>query len=282
MSEKIAILSDIHGNMTALEAVLADAHSQGVADYWLLGDNLMPGPAGQELLDRLAQLPSSIQIRGNWEDCFLNSLDGQFDLDNPTDVYLARLSLFLQPLLKEEAITSMRELPLHQTKISHGLHFAISHHLPRKNFGRELVIDADTAAFSPLFEEETADIAIYGHIHAQVLRYSAQGQLIINPGAVGQPYFLWDKFQKDRRAQYTIIELNSHGLAGVDFRKVNFDIDKELALAGERQLPYQDLYRLIMETGETHTHDKPLLTKIHQERGYLQDVRDYLDALGVE
>ena len=40
---KIALLSDIHGNTTALEAVLADARQLGVDEYWLLGDILMPG-----------------------------------------------------------------------------------------------------------------------------------------------------------------------------------------------------------------------------------------------
>lgn len=40
---KIALLSDIHGNTTALEAVLADARQRGVDEYWLLGDILMPG-----------------------------------------------------------------------------------------------------------------------------------------------------------------------------------------------------------------------------------------------
>ena len=39
---KIALLSDIHGNMTALEAVLADSQRAKVDEYWLLGDTLMP------------------------------------------------------------------------------------------------------------------------------------------------------------------------------------------------------------------------------------------------
>ena len=40
---KIAVLSDIHGNTRALEAVLADAEKAGAEEYWLLGDILMPG-----------------------------------------------------------------------------------------------------------------------------------------------------------------------------------------------------------------------------------------------
>ena len=46
--DEIALLSDIHGNTTALEAVLADARQLGVDEYWLLGDILMPGDRGVE------------------------------------------------------------------------------------------------------------------------------------------------------------------------------------------------------------------------------------------
>ncbi|HGJ2436828.1 TPA: metallophosphoesterase, partial [Streptococcus pneumoniae] len=50
---KIALLSDIHGNTTALEAVLADAQQLGVDEYWLLGDILMPGTGRRRILDLL-------------------------------------------------------------------------------------------------------------------------------------------------------------------------------------------------------------------------------------
>ena len=50
---KIAVLSDIHGNTTALEAVLADAQKAGVDEYWLLGDILMPGTGRKNILHTL-------------------------------------------------------------------------------------------------------------------------------------------------------------------------------------------------------------------------------------
>ncbi|VSZ63796.1 serine/threonine protein phosphatase family protein [Streptococcus pneumoniae] len=65
---KIALLSDIHGNTTALEAVLADARQLGVDEYWLLGDILMPGTGRRRILDLLDQLPITARVLGNWED----------------------------------------------------------------------------------------------------------------------------------------------------------------------------------------------------------------------
>lgn len=50
MKRKIALLSDIHGNVTALEAVLADAKKEQVTDYWFLGDLLAPERGERKLL----------------------------------------------------------------------------------------------------------------------------------------------------------------------------------------------------------------------------------------
>lgn len=66
MNHKIAILSDIHGNATALEAVIADAKNQGVSKYWLLGDIFLPGPGANDLVALLKDLPITASVRGNW------------------------------------------------------------------------------------------------------------------------------------------------------------------------------------------------------------------------
>ena len=60
MNHKIAILSDIHGNTTALEAVLNDAKELGATEYWLLGDFFLPGPGGNDLMDLLEGVPITV------------------------------------------------------------------------------------------------------------------------------------------------------------------------------------------------------------------------------
>lgn len=59
---KIAVISDIHGNTTALEAVIEDAKQAMVDEYWLLGDILMPGTGRKNILDLLATLNKRILI----------------------------------------------------------------------------------------------------------------------------------------------------------------------------------------------------------------------------
>ena len=64
MKRKIALLSDIHGNVTALEAVLADAKKEQVTDYWFLGDLLAPGTGRRKILDFTNQSPSAGKLGG--------------------------------------------------------------------------------------------------------------------------------------------------------------------------------------------------------------------------
>jgi len=95
MNHKIAILSDIHGNVTALEAVIADAKAQGVSEYWLMGDIFLPGPGANDLVALLKELSITTSVRGNWDDCVLEALDGQYGLEDPQEVQLLRMTQYL-------------------------------------------------------------------------------------------------------------------------------------------------------------------------------------------
>lgn len=188
MNHKIAILSDIHGNATALEAVIADAKNQGVSEYWLLGDIFLPGPGANDLVALLKDLPITASVRGNWDDCILEALDGEYGLEHPQEIQSMRMTQFLMERMDPATIVWLRSLPLLEKKEVEGLRFSISHNLPDKNYGGDLLVGNDTEKFDQLLDEET-DVAVYGHVHKQLLRYGSQGQQIINPGSIGMPYF---------------------------------------------------------------------------------------------
>lgn len=276
MTRKIALLSDIHGNATALEAVLADAAAQGVTDYWFLGDLLLPGTGRRDILERMAQLPVSLQVRGNWEDSLWHALHGKLDLTRPSHLYLTRLCHFVLEEVSPGEIDQMQELPLQILTEVEGLKIAVSHHLPDKNWGRELIHIGDQADFDRLFEGNDCAIAVYGHIHQQFLRYGTGGQLIINPGSIGQPFFLDAALRKDLRAQYGIIEIDETGLKDVDLRRVAYDVEEELARARDLQLPYYEIYEESLVNGIHHTHNHDLLREISEREGYAQDIEKFL------
>ena len=279
MKRRIALLSDVHGNATALEAVLADAESQAVTDYWFLGDLLMPGTGRRNILERLERLPISLQVRGNWEDSLWHALHQKLDLTRPSHLYLTKLCHFVLEEIRPEEIDRMRELPLQVLTEVAGLKIAVSHHLPDKNWGRELIHIGNQSDFDRLFEGNEAVIAIYGHIHQQFLRYGTGGQLIINPGSIGQPFFLDATLRQDLRAQYAILEIDETGMKDVDMRRVAYDVEHELARARELQLPYYEIYEESLVNGIHHTHNHDLLREISEREGYFEDVQDFIRNL---
>ena len=279
MKRRIALLSDVHGNATALEAVLADAESQAVTDYWFLGDLLMPGTGRRNILERLERLPISLQVRGNWEDSLWHALHQKLDLTRPSHLYLTKLCHFVLEEILPEEIDRMRELPLQVLTEVAGLKIAVSHHLPDKNWGRELIHIGNQSDFDRLFEGNESVIAIYGHIHQQFLRYGTGGQLIINPGSIGQPFFLDATLRQDLRAQYAILEIDETGMKDVDMRRVAYDVEQELARARELQLPYYEIYEESLVNGIHHTHNHDLLREISEREGYFEDVQDFIRNL---
>ena len=265
-------MSDIHGNLTALNAVADDMKNQEISDCWFLGDLVMPGPATNVLFDKLKQLNTSVYIRGNWDDCFLNVKDHTVGnhLDDPSDVYIGMLGQYVAKYMSQKNEQFLRSFPIHMIKNVNGLSINLSHNLNDLNSGPALLAEADTDHFDALFLDKHIDIAIYGHVHHQMLRYSNQDQLIINPGSIGQPFFKHAILNQDRRAQYAILEIDDQGLANVTFRKITYDLNEELTQAKEAGVPYTNLYQEILFDGVAHTHDDELLDKINQQYGYVE------------
>ncbi|WIG39556.1 metallophosphoesterase family protein [Bacillus toyonensis] len=278
MKHKIAVLADVHGNATALKAVIEDSLKEGVTDYWFLGDLIMPGPGSNDLFEMLDSVNVDTYVQGNWEDSFLDVLNKNIDIDNATDIYVSRLVQYQCENLDKNYINHIKKLPLHITKQVNDLSISISHNLQNKNYGGDLWPTNNQEQFDRLFDCDY-DIAIYAHTHHQLLRYSSNDQLIINPGTVGQPFYKWNKLNSDLRAQYAILEIDEAGITDVRFKKVFYDVEKEYKNATNKNLPYIDLYRELLETGKTHTHDIELLQEINDKYNYKNEVIKFIEKI---
>ena len=275
---KIAVLSDIHGNMTALEAVLADARAAEVEEYWLLGDILMPGTGRRRILTLLADLPITARVLGNWENSLWRGLHRKLDPTKVSHRYLLRQCQYILEEISPEEIEDLHNQPMQVHRQFGDLTVGITHHLPGKNWGRELIHTGKQEDFDRLVTEPHASIAVYGHIHQQLLRYGSDGQLILNPGSIGQPFFLDANLRKDLRAQYMILEFDEAGLSDVDFRRVDYDVEAELQLAKDLKLPYFQIYYESLINGIHHTHNQELLYEIAQEQGHDAELNAWLDG----
>ena len=277
MNHKIAILSDIHGNTTALAGVLEDAKNLGATEYWLLGDIFLPGPGANDLVDLLKDLPITASVRGNWDDCVLEALDGEYGLEDPQEIQLLRMTQYLMERLNPEHIDWLRNLPMVAKKEVEGLRFSLSHNLPEKNYGGDLLVENDTEKFDQLLDE-TTDVAVYGHVHKQLLRYGNQGQQIINPGSIGMPYFDWVGL-KNHRAQYALLEVENGELVNIQFRKVAYDYEAELESAKGKGLPFIEMYEELRREDNYQGHNIELLTSLIEQHNYLQEANAFLESI---
>ncbi|GGC78174.1 metallophosphoesterase family protein [Enterococcus wangshanyuanii] len=275
MKNKIALLADIHGNLTALESVLEDCKRKEVADYWILGDLFLPGPGGIEILKKLREVAPSAWIKGNWDDCFLEVIDKKIDLKDSTDVYVGMLASNIFPQLNQEDIDFLRNMPMQQIKKIAGLTVSLTHNLPEVNYGGQLHASSKQSEFDKLFSTES-DIAVYAHIHHQTLRYSSEDQIIINPGSIGQPFNSWKNFKYDRRAHYALLELEDGCLVNVDFRRVTYDTETEIKRSQEVNLPFYSLYEEMIYSGKTYTHDQVVLEELIQKNNYREKLKNFL------
>lgn len=278
MMTKIAVLSDIHGNTTALNAVLEDALSLQVDEYWLLGDIIMPGTGRKNILETLADLPITAQVLGNWEYSLWRACHRKLDETKPSLRYLLRQCQYIMEEVSQEEIDALQNYPLQIHRQFGDLTIGLSHHLPDKNWGRELIHLGKQEDFDRLVTDPACDIAVYGHIHQQLLRYGSGGQLILNPGSIGQPFFLSSNLRRDLRAQYMILEFDEKGLKDVDFRRVDYDVQAELQLAKDLNLPYYQVYYESLVKGIHHTHNQDLLHEIAQEQGHDAELDDWLSS----
>ena len=277
MKHRIAILSDIHGDTRALEAVIADARALSVTEYWLLGDILLPGPGRDDLFELLDAIPITAAVRGKWDDCVLEALDGEYGLEDPQEIQLLRLTQYLMEGLDPKRIDWLRSLPLVEKKEVNGIRFSLSHNLPEKNYGGDLRPANATENFDQLLDDQT-DIAIYGHVHKQLLRYGSQGQQILNPGTIGMPYFDWMPLQ-NHRAQYALIDVEEDGVTNLQFRKVAYDYEAELQDAKDKGLPFIEMYEELRREDNYRGHNRELLASLIERHDYLKEVNLFLHSI---
>jgi diadenosine tetraphosphatase ApaH/serine/threonine PP2A family protein phosphatase len=169
----LGVLYDIHGNLPALERVLAEAEGEGV-DRWLLGgDYGTPSPWPLETLERLQRLPDATWIRGNGERWLREP-----PLDRPE--VMASYELFTGGL-SHEVVDWLYSLPT-EAKLD-GVLFV---------HGSPL---SDVESFAPQPEPDEGRllagvrdrVVAFGHSHQQFRRPGPDGTELVNPGSVGMP-----------------------------------------------------------------------------------------------
>ncbi|TVP43410.1 MAG: metallophosphoesterase [Gemmatimonadales bacterium] len=227
LSMTIALVADIHGNRTALDAVLSDAHAQGVREFWFLGDFCAIGPEPSAVLERVEDLPGARFIRGN-TDRYVVTGEGP-----PPHLLQVRADPDLISLFAEIAASMawtrgylaavgrldwLAGLPL-ETRFTtaEGVRILAVHASPGTDDGEGIHPGRSNAELNALLEGSGADLVIVGHTHAPMARRVSRGW-VVNPGSVGNPH------GPDPRASYAILRPSPDGLV-IRHRRVPYDLE---------------------------------------------------------
>ena len=179
---RVGVLSDIHGNLPALDAVLAEVPPTGVDALVLTGD-VAAGPLPVETIDRLAGLPWPVHwIRGNGERAMVTAFDSDGPLaeDETGDGWAGRQ-------LTESQRDLLAGAPLSVTLDVDGLgEVLFCHGSPRRD-DEILLVDSPPAVFAEALAGVRPATVVCGHTHMPFDRLAA-GHRVVNPGSVGMAY----------------------------------------------------------------------------------------------
>jgi diadenosine tetraphosphatase ApaH/serine/threonine PP2A family protein phosphatase len=237
---KVLIISDIHANLAALEAVIQDAGNCDAT--WCLGDTVGYGPDPNECIATIRSLPNLVCLLGNHDAAVIEEIEiSSFNIE-------ARISVgWTQSVLKEESREFLKSLP---AKIEvEGQ--TLAHGSPRHPIW-EYLLDAPTIAEN--FDYFDTPYCFVGHTHLPVI-YQLDGdhqmpdhiipesfikihlspRAIINPGSVGQP--------RDRNpfAAYATFDTETHTL---EHRRAAYDIGSVQNRMRQAKLPQRHINRL--------------------------------------
>ncbi len=244
---KILIISDIHANLNALEAVLEDAGRQnengaGYDAVWCLGDLVGYGPDPNECIERVRSLPELVCLIGNHDLAALGDIPlSRFNED------ARRAASWTQETLTPENETYLRSLESLQVIDS----YTLAHASPRQPVW-EYVLDPQTANAN--FEIMETEFGLIGHSHvallfeqppevkASIMRPPEVGRsmelrarMLLNPGSVGQPRDM------DPRAAYAMLDTEN---ATWEARRIAYDIEQVQSRIRDAGLPERQAIRL--------------------------------------
>ncbi len=222
--DKVALIADIHGNVPALEAVLADIAERGIEEIYCLGDMVGKGPDSAEIVRRIRAI-CTIILQGNWEDSMAHRSYAPH-----------RMQYWHQKNLSAEMIDWLGKLPYTYDFWLSGQLVRLIHATPQ-NLHQQIELEVPYDKWLKMFartemtgiDAPDADIVIFGHIHRPLTYNLFKDQkLVINTGSVGNPTDM-------PLASYTILEGALHddvvGAFSVQTVRVPFDIEQALANA---------------------------------------------------
>lgn len=237
---RIAVFGDIHANLPALEAVLADMDARGLSERYCLGDLVGYGTFPNEVIAtiRAGEVPT---LMGNYDQGVGNDSDDcGCAYREPAAKALGKRSIaWSNEHTAEEHKSFLQQLP-RQIPVALGdLRVMLVHGSPRR-INEYLFQDRPDKSLERLLDMVESDVMVCGHTHVPYHRVLPSGRHVVNAGSVGKPK------DGDPRAGYVVLEAQAGELA-VDFIRVPYDVERAAQAIEASEMP--DEYATMLRQG---------------------------------
>jgi putative phosphoesterase len=231
---RLGVISDIHGNRLALDAVLAALEQESLDELVCLGD-VAVGPQPSEALDRVRELGCPV-VMGNWDAAFLNGMPEPQDEIGRMLVELAEWwAAFLSPADREfmESFVPTLDVRLDELDV-------LCFHGSPRSYDDWIFATTPDEELRPMLAGFEAPILVGGHTHVQMIRRLDE-RLIFNPGSVGLPFREWwpKPVKISPWAEYGVLSSDG-GRVSLDIRRTTFDVDAFLEISRSSGMPHAD------------------------------------------
>jgi predicted phosphodiesterase len=238
-TEQIAVLSDVHGNLGALDAVLADVAARGITRVINLGDDAGKGPRGSAVVDRLREV-CEVDVRGNWDDFLPQIAD-----DGPPEM------VWWRDELRADQLAWLRSKPLCHDLVLSGRRIRLFH-ASAASVHRKVHFHHTPEEFAAMFAATdltgpgpTPDLVGYGDVHDAYVE-THRSRTLFNTGSVGNPL-------DEPTPVYTILEgvpdATDPAPFGLTHVRVPYDVEAELDVARTLGMPRYEEWAGELRTG---------------------------------
>lgn len=217
---KIAVISDIHGNMEALNAVLDNIKNENCEKIFCLGDLSMAGPEPSLTLNKIKELSKDdnfILIQGNTDEMLGNFSQEIVDDLKQMNQIMANAYLADIEELSEEDKSFLANLDKTREVTINGINFLLVHGSPRKN-NENIFPDLPIEEVEEIIKSTDADVILCGHTHLPCGYQTNTNQTIVNAGSIGRP------FSEDPFSCYVIINISEDSKFVIKHNFVSYDV----------------------------------------------------------
>jgi putative phosphoesterase len=231
---RLGLISDLHGNPFALDAVLAELRAAGVDQLVCLGD-IAPGPRPAETVQRIREFECPV-VLGNWDAWLLEGVVPP--LPGPAGPRLQEQGEWWAAQLGEDERSFLKALPPSVELELDGQRVLCVHGSPRSTT-EDIHATTPDDQLARMLDGAPPPVLATGHTHVQLLRLYGR-TLIVNPGSVGLPFNSWPPNGQIRMspwAEYAILTAEE-GRFSTELRRTTYEVEKLLELAVDSGMPH--------------------------------------------